>query len=520
MVSIESVNISDRRILPPKAKWKNYLSIILLANAFAWGTVLIYTSRAKTAYISDWSITIPGAGSSSSINLPNIGQAVSQNMSAYAGASFDPRENYKAIAESEEVLKTAAKAVNMASQEFGKPRIKILDNTTMMTFELKGANPGEAQKKSLALYSALEVRLNQLRNEEVVQQNQRLQSGIEDLRGKLKTSQQYLSQYKASSGLSSSDQINNLATNIESLRKQRAELVAQQQQSSARLTQLSANLGLSPQQAADAFFLQTDPVFQKYLQNYSEANANLLALSAKFLAEHPTVVSERLKRDNAEAAVVSRAESLLKRSFNIASVDKLNFSGATGSSRAMLSQQMVATQGDMQGLTAQAQELEQQIHQLESRLKILSQQESKLEDLKRDVQVAEAVFSSSIAKLDLGKSSISASYPQIQVLSQPSLPEESAGPKKNLLLLGATLGSLFCTSGILTLWRRDRSQVGGSQRDVILSHHHGASLEENSSQLQLRDNLIQSIYSDHLNRHIETPIAENANRPQKTQING
>jgi len=139
----------------------------------------------------------------------------------------------------------------------------------------------------------------------------------------------------------------------------------------------------------------------------------------------------------------------------MAVINRLNFSNneSSGSKRATLSEQLVTTSVEGRGIKAQVNALDSQIPQLEERLKGLSQQQSVLEDLKRDVQVAEAVFSSTIARLDLAKTSVSSSYPQIQTLARPSLPEEASGPRKTLVLLGATLGSLFFTSGIIGLWR-------------------------------------------------------------------
>jgi phage shock protein A len=87
--------------------------------------------------------------------------------------------------------------------------------------------------------------------------------------------------------LNSEEQIKDLTTNIEQLRRQRAEILAQQQQATTRLKELSTNLKLSAGQATDAFRLQTDQIFQQNLKNYSEASAALVVLESKFLPNHP-----------------------------------------------------------------------------------------------------------------------------------------------------------------------------------------------------------------------------------------
>jgi uncharacterized protein involved in exopolysaccharide biosynthesis len=115
---------------------------------------------------------------------------------------------------------------------------------------------------------------------------------------------------------------------------------------------------------------------------------------------------------------------------------------------------LVTSQTEQKALEAQLQVLDRQIAQFEQRLKTLAQQGSKIDTLERDRQVAEAVFSSTLASLDIGKSDTFAAYPLTQMAIEPNLPEKPSWPNKTFLFLGAALGSLFCTSGIALLWLR------------------------------------------------------------------
>ncbi len=217
---------------------------------------------------------------------------------------------------------------------------------------------------------------------------------------------------------------------------------------------------MSSNQASNAFVLQADQLFQNYLKSYSEANSDLIKASAKLTKIHPTVINLQTEQQAAQIALLDRAQALLNRPISMSLVNRLNFSNneSSGSKRAILSEQLVTTNVAKQGIKAQVNSLDSLIPQLEDRLKKLSQQQSIMEDIRRDVQVAEAVFSSTIAKLDLAKTSVSSSYPEIQILATPSLPEEASGPRTTLVLLGATLGSLFFSSGIIGLWRAKLQQ--------------------------------------------------------------
>ncbi|MFL9450292.1 MULTISPECIES: GumC family protein [Nostocales] len=448
----------ETKPIPFKNIWAKYALTIVFVNAAIWIAALFYVVKAKTVYVSEWSLNIANSGVSSNINLPNIGQAVSQESSAYSATTYDPRENYKTIAISEEVLKAAARASNMSVVEFGKPKIKIIDNTTMMQFTLQGSSPQEAHKKSVALFHALEIKLNKLRRDEIGQQNTRLQKGIDDLRRKLKISQDRLSNYRSQSGVSSDEQIKNLAVNIETLRKQRAETIAKAQEEKARLLQLSGNLGLSSQDASDAFSLQADTLFQKYLLAYNDAKSKLISLNAKFLPNHPVSLTQKAEVATSEEALLNRARIVLKRPLTLADVDRLTFGNAdtSGSKRTTFSEQLVSAAVETQGLEAQVRTLDREILELERRLKVLSAKQATIEDLNREVQVAEAVFSSTIARLDLAKSSISNSYPPVQIMGDPSIPDKPAGPTKEIVLLGTLVSSIFLTSGIITMGQRSQ----------------------------------------------------------------
>jgi uncharacterized protein involved in exopolysaccharide biosynthesis len=437
-------------------RWPIYFTLGVIANAAIWSTALLFLQK-QPVYTSTLSATLPSTGSAAKVTLPNIGQASYESSSPYASSTQDPRENYKFLAESDPVLRAAATKLNMSLEEFGRPRIKIVPNTTIMTFEFKGESPEEARDKALTLYNALEVRLNELRSQEVAQRNAGFQAALDSSQEKLEIAQKRLSAYKASSGLSSNEQLKDISFNIEELRKKRAETLAQKQQVSARLAQLSTNLNLSAQKATSAFALQSDQLFQQTLKEYSDASNNIVVLSTKFMPDHPAVISEKAKLDAAQRALLARGETLLGEPVNLTSLQQINLSSTNASSaRETLFQEVVGVQADQRGFSSQAQELDKQITQLEARLSMMAQHESVLDALRRDVQIAEAVFSSTLTRLDIDKADTFGSYSLIQMLAEPSLSEAPTAPKKQFVLLGAALGSVFSTNGLALLWLRKR----------------------------------------------------------------
>ena len=441
-----------------KGSWQPYLFLGLIANAAIWSLALLYLKLAPATYTSHSAIALPGEGSSVNVNLPNIGEASYQNSAPYSGGSTqDPRENYKFIAESEPVLKAAAEQLNMTPKQFGEPQIKVVVNSAIMEVSFKGKSPKEAQDKSLAFYQTFETRLNKLRVQAVARRDVGFRSALGTSQRKLEIAQKRLSNYKARSGLNSGQQVTELSGSIEYLRRQKAEIQAQQQQASDRLKQLSADLNLSTPQAADAFVLKSDQVFQQNLKDYSETKAALDILSSKFLPNSPTLVEQKAKLEAAEKAILTRSQFLLRRQITLATLRQLNLSSNNSdSAREQLFQQLIAVRAEEKGLQGQAQVLDKQIAKFEDKLKNLGAQENTLDALKRDLQVAEAVFSSTLAKLDIGNSNVFGSYPLMEIVTEPTLPEDPSWPRKEFVLLGTILCSLFVSTGMGLIWLRQR----------------------------------------------------------------
>lgn len=445
-----------------RRRWPYYLFFGLLANAALWSASLFYLKVTEPTYTSEWSVTLPGTGSETNINLPNIGNATAQDRTPYDSPNRDPRENYKFIASSAPVIRAAAEQVGLTPGEFGSPRIEIIDNTSLMRFTVNGDSPEEAQAKAIALHDAFEQRLTSLRTDEKNRRNSGVEDTLQQARGELEAAQARLSDFKARSGLTSVAQVERLSSNIEDLRSQRALLMAERQQVAAQLQQLSSNLNISAPQVAEAFTLSADQRFQQNLTDYSQATATLESLEQQFGPNHPVVVRERTRQEASRTAMFSRAQSLLGRPVTEANLAQLSVQG-NDSARENLFSQVITTQVTQQGFNARTTELDQQMVQLEGRLRDMAQALSTLETLNRDVTIAEALFSSALTRLNLRAADTSGSYPSTQMLTEPSLPSEASSPRTQFVLMGTAMGSLLITMGLITLSLR------GDRRWLLVS---------------------------------------------------
>lgn len=445
-----------------KPRWQRYFILGVLLNTALWLGAFGFLKYKRPVYTSSWTLDLPAAKSDSMIEVPGVGRAAQTSDSPYSNIMVaDPRANYKDLLEATEVLSVAAKTEDIPLNDFGEPKVEVVANTTLIKIAMNGFSPREAQLKAIALQKAFNQKLQELRKQETGQQNQNLKTALASAEDRLRVAQQRLSSYKVESGLDSGEQLRDRSMNIETLRKEQAESVAQYQELQNQIKQLSANLGLSPQEGADAFILQSDALFQQYLLGYSKTSAALTSLESVFYQDHPNVVDKAEERDIARAKLFQRGQQLLGRPISEASLKQLNVSNSLTSEtqRSNLFEELIRLQGREQGMRAKAEELTKQVTKAEAGMTTLSKKRSILSNLEREVEIAEAIFTSIIGRLDLTKSSLSVAYPQFTMRTQPSLPKLPSSPKIVPLLLGTFLASGLISTGLACLWWRDRRNL-------------------------------------------------------------
>lgn len=459
-----------------RSRWATRLLPLILGNVLIWGLAYLVLQRIPLRYTSEGAITVSGVGSQGKVLLPNAGQALSGegNDSPYQYLStVDPRENYKHIALSEVVLKSAATSAEMSLEEFGEPELQSTEGTTIVEFKIGGSSPAEAQSKARSFYQALTARVKYLRQEEVRQQKLGTRASAETAQRDLQQAKQRLYEFNLQSPLKVVNQINQLSEQLEKLRIQRVNVVSEQRAITSQIQQSSENLSLSPQDATDALVLSDDQVFQKYLQSYSDATVLLQSLSATLTTSNPQVIEQKETRDESWAALQQRSQVLLNRPASSQLLSRLSLRSEGG--RQELAADLLNQQAKQQSLGAQARELEQQIEGLSARLQTLSQERLIFDRLQQNAKLSESIFLSKFAQLNVDKPDYATSYPPIQLVAEPSLPEEHDSAPGRTLMLGVLALSFIGTTGMVTLWwnrSEDRDQGGTFFEEQVPDRFH------------------------------------------------
>lgn len=465
---------------PEGRNWTNsgltFLCLGILLNTVVWAGALIYLRRAEPAYVSEWGVLVLGGNADINVSLPGSGSA-SADASGRSKDFADARTDYIYIATSPDVLNEAANQVGIEPSEFKEPEIVADKNTAIMTFSIEGRTPELAQNKGKALYTVLNQRVEELREGEIERRNQDNQVALERAREKVDAAQEDLANYLANSDFNSDQQLEGLSTGIESLRQLRSQYSAQAAGLDGRITQIDSNVDASAQQdVSDSYSLQSDPVYQELFATYGRLSAEFSELSGQLGAQHPLVVAKQAELGSAQAALQQRGSFVLGKSVDQATLVRiapLGIDPQTSIVRGELFRESVVNQADREGLISQNQSLAEEISQMETRLDQLSQEKFTVDRLRQNLQLTEAIFTSTVARLDLNEEDIYSLYPPIQLVTEPSIPTEDnrVSPSAKTVLLGALAGSFVVTLGLLLYWyeKRDKHPLENEQLPSWLS---------------------------------------------------
>ena len=122
--------------------------------------------------------------------------------------------------------------------------------------------------------------------------------------------------------------------------------------------------------------------------------------------------------------------------------------------RSSLIEGMISSDVRRAGTNAALREIRGDLAQQQGRAAHLVTQAAKLADLTRDHRIAEAVFSSALARIDTNKQDPFASYPLVQTLEEPSIPRAPSSPSTIIALAGAIAASLLIIMGFVLTWLR------------------------------------------------------------------
>lgn len=437
--------------LPHVGRYSRYAKAMLPPLAAIWLLAGAVIALAPDRFDSEMTLILPGSGVGGSLNLESIGQASASTNSAFSSTNLSPTENYKRLLMSDLIIADAAKELGEDPANFPQPTVKLTDQTNLIAVKMSGATPEQARKRTTAIRTAFMNALEDLRSDEASTREDADKERIAELDAKVSEAQRKLLEFQGRTGLVSLDQFKNRIATLDELKdRERMARVANRQTSAAR-GRLASTLGVSPATANRALRLQADPVFTKALDRYAELSTESAEQGATLGPAHGRMEELEAEKSQVLGALATRGKALA--GLNRQTVMKFADLAVSGN-RAALFETLMTRDSDSSGSQAALAEIRRQIGQESAKSGKMVTQAAELAELNRELRVAEAVFSSALARLDTNKSDPFASYPLVQTLEVPSLPRSKAAPHTLLILGGAAGATLLLLIGFMLLWLR------------------------------------------------------------------
>lgn len=416
-----------------------------LCTLLVWMVATLYLLVTPYKYASRFTLILPGSAQSATMHLETVGQATSTANSPFGSVSLSPKVVYKEIADSDQVRVAAALSTGLTYAQFGRPRIKLIDETGLMQFELTAPSPELAQQKAVALIAALETQLAALRKDELEKRSAAITLNLKGYKDAVEAARQQITDIQLSSGLVSVNQFNESVANLGTTRRKLTDLVGEQGKVREEQARLIEQMGIGSANASLALRMAGDSALVKIVSDYAEANSLYEAETQRLGPENPVLINANKKRSAALAQLTRRMADLGLGS----NADGQQLVLMTNVSRqAELLQMMVRNEAQIGGKAKEIEALTIERDRLEGEIRRLSAAAAKLEDLKKDHLLAEAVYSSALARVDTSKSDIYGAYPILQVLAEPNLPEGHEQPRRLYAFAGGMAGTLL----FLTAW--------------------------------------------------------------------
>jgi uncharacterized protein involved in exopolysaccharide biosynthesis len=428
-----------------------YVRGAALSVTCIWVFVITYLAFTPRSYVSRWTLNLPGATSNVSVSLDTIGQSTSTPSSPFSSSALSPKVVYKEIADGEKVRSAAAATLGLTLAEFGKPRVKLVDETALMLFETTAATPHDAKRKGDALIAAFDVELERLRNDELDKRATAVQRNLADYQHQARIARDNMLRAQTETGLVSTNQFTEYVTGLANLKRRLIDLSGETDKLSDEQRRLSEQLGVSAAQAGPALKLAADPTLQKVLADYTEAVGLFGIDEARYGPRHPQLMQSLNRRDAAYLRLRGLLERGASREVQDADVERLVVV-VNNSARSELYATLVRNEALLQGRRRELVSLSADKTRLEADLGRLSAAAARLEELKKDQLVADAVLSSAMARLDSSKSDIYGSYPIVQVVATPDIAEVASQPKPLYAALGGLSGTFFACLAWMLAW--------------------------------------------------------------------
>jgi uncharacterized protein involved in exopolysaccharide biosynthesis len=353
----------------------------------------------------------------------------------------------------ESVLSIDPEKADFSSLSAYKSLFEVIvdEDSPILIINVSGSSPELAKIRADNLINSFQKRLNQLRKQNRLSKRQFSAVELKDAQNNLISRQQALAQFKTKSALvDAPEQTKAIVTTIDSLTKAQLEALSQAEYNQNRVNTLSNLLSMSSNQAIRSLSLGENKDYQFIRNKLSEIKAEIARKRTKYTDNHPAL-RELLQE---QQVLLNRMQNQVEKTANGIPFDTTV--STEGKGRAGLIEELVIAETEASGQQKRAQLIQSQIDRLKTNLNSIPNQQKRLIELQRNVDVAEGVYKGLVAQVQQTNIDVFDVYPNVEILDSPRVNSNPIYPKNSLMILNALLaGIIGSVASILLLERRN-----------------------------------------------------------------
>jgi uncharacterized protein involved in exopolysaccharide biosynthesis len=353
----------------------------------------------------------------------------------------------------ESVLSIDPEKADFSSLSAYKSLFEVIvdEDSPILIINVSGSSPELAKIRADNLINSFQKRLNQLRKQNRLSKRQFSAVELKDAQNNLISRQQALAQFKTKSALvDAPEQTKAIVTTIDSLTKAQLEALSQAEYNQNRVNTLSNLLSMSSNQAIRSLSLGENKDYQFIRNKLSEIKAEIARKRTKYTDNHPAL-RELLQE---QQVLLNRMQNQVEKTANGIPFDTTV--STEGKGRAGLIEELVIAETEASGQQKRAQLIQSQIDRLKTNLNSIPNQQKRLIELQRNVDVAEGVYKGLVAQVQQTNIDVFDVYPNVEILDSPRVNSNPIYPKNSLMILNALLaGIIGSIASILLLERRN-----------------------------------------------------------------
>lgn len=413
---------------------QNRLKLFLLFILMV-GLLGVYLILEKPNYKTTWIMLLPGTERASTISLDNLGEARSNGGNAYGSVSISPKNTYKEIALSDAVINQAASEYGVEAYAFSKPKITLIDQTPAIQFTLKGESANELVYRAKLYNATFHKTLDELRENEIERNYEGIEKNLTAAKARLNQARQDIVNHQTETNFISEDQFSLWMNDAEEIRTQALDTKVKQARMEATINTTSSLLGISLDQIKALLSLQSSPRIEGTLALLRHRLGEQVSMKSRYAARNPL----RLAIDREIGALSKEVRQTLNATPNLNHLSNAQLYALLSETSSQSIQRLSQMVAEFDGLNAQSTALATNQQSYHDRIISHTKDAATLADLQRDHQIAEAIFSSALAKLDTSRLDIYATYPQTQLLTQPGSTVKRDRLKSKLMIVATAL---------------------------------------------------------------------------------